>query len=64
MIIEGRIISIQIDIEEWDKIRKDIDQLRYGKVEYNYKTCPNLEEFIDSINTISNNRNMKISKKL
>lgn len=64
MKVESRIITIGIDIEEWDKIQSEYDKLRFGNNQNFYKEHPNITEFFDAISTISKNRNHKIDKKL
>jgi hypothetical protein len=67
MKIQSKTISIDIDLDEWKKIKKEWkDNICYADKpkKYSYADNPNLEDFMTSIDLIANNRNHTIDKKL
>jgi len=64
MRVENRIITIQIDVDEWKMIQKDWSALKYKKHEYNFKDVPALDEFLNVISNVATNQGIKIDNKL
>ena len=66
MKIQSRIISIEIDIDEWKKAKKDWDDVLYSTkpVVLSPSKIPNLYDLITCIELVANNPAHKIDKKI
>lgn len=66
MKVQANSISIEISLEEWNKVQKEWRKLTFAdkpKV-FEIKTYPNLHDFMNCIDMVAKNLNHTIDKKV
>ena len=66
MKVENRIITIQIDIDEWKEVKKEWDNIAYSDKpkKYDRSNAKSLAAFLDYIDMVVRNPSHKVDQKL